>query len=370
MPARSRKWRLLSVVPALAMVLILLVAFGPPLPGPNVREWLGLADPPDLTPCTPRKGLVRSPTSPAEPAGEWRQERPSPLAHTEMAGAAVGGEILTLGGQPPSRDILTFDPRSGAYTRETRLPVAVDHALVAARGDDLYVVGGYLAPKEGVVAGEPTNRAWRYDRSERRWSELPSMKRARGGLTGGIIGDQLYAVSGGPNPFPEDKTPYHDVEVLDLDGGEWSPGPPIPTSRHHVGGAVLDGRLYVVGGRRTGDYSLTTAERLDPRTGRWETLAPLPLGAGDLRVVAAGGRIVAIGGDDEIGWNEGGGYITPAVWAYDPADDRWIRLPDMRQPRHGFAAGVVGTRIFVFEGSPCPGHGFSRTAESLLVPAR
>jgi N-acetylneuraminic acid mutarotase len=285
-----------------------------------------------------------------------------------MSGVAVGGVILTLAGQPPSHNVLKFDPRTRRYTRETRLPVAVDHSLVVAHGHSVYVIGGFLAPAEGEVSGEPTARAWRYDVEERRWSELAPMRRARGGLTGGVIDGHIYAVSGGPNPFPKDKTPYRDVEVFDIENGRWSPTAPIPVSRHHAGGAALEGRLYVVGGRRTGDYSLSSFERLDPATRRWEELPDLPLGVGDLRAVAVSGQIVALGGDDEIGWQQGRGYVTRAAWAFSPHTGAWRRLPDMHQPRHGFAAAAVGGRVYVFEGSPCPGHGWSNTAESLRVP--
>ena len=364
---RARRFLSWPVVPLALAVLVLLVAFGPPLPGPNVREWLGFDDPPDLTPCTPRQSAVRSPARPAPPPGRWRREPPSLLARTEMAGVAIGGEVMTMAGQPPSRAVLTFDPAAGRYRRETRLPVAVDHALAVSDGRDVYVIGGFLAPPEGEVSGAATNRAWRYRRATGRWSELPPMRRARGALTGGVIDGRIYAVSGGPNPFPVDKTPYRDVEVFDIARGRWSPAPPIETSRHHVGAAVLNGKLYVVGGRRTGDYSLASAERFDPRRDRWEALPPLPLGVGDLRVVSAAGQIIAIGGDDETGWQEGGGYVTRTAWSYRPGAKGWSRLPDMNQPRHGFAAAAVGDRIYVFEGSPCPGHGFSRTAESLRV---
>ncbi|HEV3378169.1 MAG TPA: kelch repeat-containing protein [Thermoleophilaceae bacterium] len=358
---------LLRIAPLAVIVLVPFALFGPPLPGPNVREWLGLANPPELSACTPRQSAVLSPAMPPPPPGEWRPEPPSPLARTEMAGTAVGGVAFTTAGQPPSRVVLTFDPRTGRYRRETRLPVAVDHSLVVAHGDAVYVIGGFLAPREGEVAGEPTNRAWRYDLSQRRWRELPSMARARGGLTGGVIGGRIYAVAGGPNPFPEDQPPTRTVEVFDIASERWSSAAPIPTPRHHAGAAALDGRLYVAGGRRTGDYTMSSVERFDPRANRWERLAPLPLGVGDLRVVAAGGRVIALGGDDEIGAQDGGGYVTPAVWAYDPSEERWVRLPDMSQPRHGFAAAVIEDRVYVFEGSPCPGHGFSRTAESLRV---
>lgn len=365
---------MLFIVAALVVGLGAFAIAGPAVPGPHVREWLGLADPPYLKPCKPLAALIRSPASPA-PAGEaWRAEPPSPLARTEMSGVAVNGVILTLAGQPTGRsserDVLAYDPRLRRYRHETELPVHVDHALVVAHRGSVYVVGGFLKPAHGEVAGEPTARVWRYDLGSHRWSALPSMHRARGGLAGGLIDGRIYAVSGGPNPFPVNRSPYRSVEVFDLATNRWTEGPPIPISRHHAASATLDGKLYVMGGERTGDYSLASVERFDPRTGRWEELPPLPLGVGDPRGAAVAGKVLVMGGQDQTGWTQGRGYYTPAVWAFDPGLNRWGRLADLRQAGHGFAAAAIGDRVYVFEGTPCPGYGLMNTAESLRVEHR
>lgn len=109
---------------------------------------------------------------------------------------------------------------------------------------------------------------------------------------------------------------------------------------------------------------MTAAERFDPRTGRWETIAPLPQGSGGLELAAAGGKIVATGGGDDLEK-----WVTPASWAYDPRTNRWERLPDLRLARHGHAMLPVGSRLYVFGGAPCTGFGRTDKAESLPVPS-
>jgi N-acetylneuraminic acid mutarotase len=141
----------------------------------------------------------------------------------------------------------------------------------------------------------------------------------------------------------------------------------MPTGRHHLAAAALDGMLYVIGGRAPDNFSLSVAERYDPSKGRWQRIPPLPRGAGGLEAVAAGGRVVVTGGDDEDRLQQGGGWVTPAVWSYRPGAPRWRRLPDLSQARHGHAAVGLGGRVYVFEGSPCPGYGRLRSAESLAV---
>jgi non-specific serine/threonine protein kinase len=122
----------------------------------------------------------------------------------------------------------------------------------------------------------------------------------------------------------------------------------------------LNGRLYVVGGRTDTDFSASAVERFDPARATWERLAPLPLGAGGLAVVAAAGMVVAIGGgDDPERW------VTPATWALDAGDGRWRRLADLNVARHGHGAAVVDGTVYVFAGAPCPGYGHTDVVELL-----
>jgi hypothetical protein len=223
------------------------------------------------------------------------------------------------------------------------------------------VVGGY-------TDSEPTGRGWRYT-PQSGWREIPRLSAPRGGLAGGVIDGLLYAVAGAPRTFPEVRAePYGTVEVYDLAGGRWSPGAPIPTARHHTAATVLGGKLYVVGGRTPRSFASSAFERYDPRRDAWERLPPLPMGAGGLEAVTAGGQVVVIGGDDEEGVFDGGGWVTGAVWAFDPRGSSWRRLPDLGTPRHSHAAAVARGRIYVLEGSPCPGFGRVDAVESL--PAR
>jgi N-acetylneuraminic acid mutarotase len=184
-----------------------------------------------------------------------------------------------------------------------------------------------------------------------------------------VVADRLYAVSGAPRTFPElGAKPYSSLEIYDFRSGRWTPGPPIPTARHHTAAAVVAGKLYVAGGRVPDDFSDNAFERLDPRSGHWEKLPPLPLGAGGLAAVAARGKVVVIGGDDERNWTAGRGWVTGSTWSFDPARSRWRRLPDLGVPRHAHAAAVAAGRIYVFGGATCPGFGRTDAAESLPLP--
>lgn len=71
----------------------------------------------------------------------------------------------------------------------------------------------------------------------------------------------------------------------------------MPAIRNEVAAAVLNGRLYVLGGNVGGGPSdLTRNEEYDPANDKWTLRAPLPVGANHVNAVAVNGKLYAIGG--------------------------------------------------------------------------
>ena len=177
-----------------------------------------------------------------------------------------------------------------------------------------------------------------------------------------VIGHKLYVAGGAPQTFNVSSFPvYNTLEIYDFDTGKWSFGAPMQVGRHHISGAAVDGKLYVVGGRGAKDHSLDIFESYDPKTDEWKTLPKIPLGVASPRVVAADGKVVVVGGEDQLNWEEGDGWVTPSAWAFDPKLNRWARLPDMRTERRGGGAGFADGRVYAIGGSYCPGPEARRT---------
>jgi N-acetylneuraminic acid mutarotase len=203
------------------------------------------------------------------------------------------------------------------------------------------------------------------------------MGRARGAAAATVIGDRLYVVDGAPQTYGISNPggPYDSLEIFDFEAESWSSGPDPPIAAHHLGATSLGGRLYIAGGRTDPEESTDGFFSYDPRTESWERLPSLPAGKySSLGVVAAAGKVVVFGGDDELGWQEGGGSVTPSAWAFDPKTERWRRLPDLEIERHAFGAAVAGNRVYALGGSYCPGlkpNGpvGTHTVESLPVSA-
>ena len=145
----------------------------------------------------------------------------------------------------------------------------------------------------------------------------------------------------------------HYVYYLDRPEDGWedrSMISPMPQARNHFGTAVLDGRMYAVGGQNghdgcQGGHNQRVVHRYDPITDRWRQLADLPTSQShnEPGVFAYNGKIYSVGGQNQR---------SQEVWEYDPASDRWTIRTDLRLPIRLIAPGArpYDNNLFVMGG--------------------
>jgi N-acetylneuraminic acid mutarotase len=302
------------------------------------------------------------PPAPGAATASWGALTPSPLARTEVGSALIGDRIHVVGGfvgeGGSTGALASYDISEDAWEEGAALPVAVNHAGVAALDGDLYVLGGNV---EGEGGGESKSaRLFRYGPGADEWTELSPAPTARAALGLAAIGGRLFAAGGSGERSERLRT----LEIYDPGRDTWTDGPPMPTGRNHVGAAVLDGDLVVTGGRPGPEHGGTgVVERYDPERGRWHRMPPLRTARSGHATVAAAGGLVAFGGEELDG-----GTTIPEVEFFDPAQGEWRPLPDMPTPRHGLGGAAQGARVFAIEGGARPGLAFSDALEYLDVP--
>jgi len=331
------------------------------VPGESkVKDFLGVA----VLPASQECGEVRDA---GDSSGPWRSERRLDAVRDESRADRSGSRIYLVGGissldlgAGTAASVAVFeryDVRTRRYVRLPPLPERLNHVGVAAHNGDIYVVGGLT---DQIQRAEPTRDAWRYRTAERRWEAIAPMPTARGGHGVAVVGDRLYAIGG--RSFQQRLA---SVDIYDLRTGRWSEGAPMPTPRDHVGIGVHRGHIYAAGGRQDKDYSLGAFERYDPAHDRWTRLPDLPRPASSFELVHVNGRLVAAGGGDG---NSDPAWVSGQTWAYAPADRRWSQLAPMPQPKHGYAAAAADGRLYVFGGSTCGTFRATDSAQSLKVP--
>ena len=116
----------------------------------------------------------------------------------------------------------------------------------------------------------------------------------------------------------------------------------MPTARDFLAAAVVDGKIYVLGGM-TG-VPTNVVERYDPVTDTWATMAPMPTGRYDLTAQSVNGKIYAIGGTSNAF------VVTNIVEQCDPVTNTWTTKTPMPTARGRLAAAVVDNKIYALGG--------------------
>jgi len=123
---------------------------------------------------------------------------------------------------------------------------------------------------------------------------------------------------------------------------EWLSKTPMPTSRYNFGLAVVDGRIFAIGGTGSeGKTTLATNEMYDPQTDTWTTKTQMPTPRSKFAIATYQNKIYSIGGSN-----------TFANEVYNPQTDKWeskASLPTQYN-RNFLNAHTVKDKIYVISG--------------------
>jgi glucose/arabinose dehydrogenase len=294
--------------------------------------------------------------------GCWSTRAALPIDLSDAGGAALGGNLYVVGGKSAGghrTSVYTYNPATDSWNTAADLPgVGIENPAVAVQDGKVYVFGGSTAAFSGAVSTAAV-----FDPKSGSWSSLPEMPTPRAGATAESLGGKIYVAGG----LGADGASLDTVEVFDpaagADGG-WSSVTPMSSRRDNAGSAVLDGKLYVFGGRirdsdgTTVDGALKTTEMYDPGTDTWVPRAPMLTGRRSVVVGELEHRAQVMGGEN------GTADALAENQEYDPVTDSWRTLTPMRTPRHGAAGGTIGSVVYVAGGGPHAGSSFSATNEA------
>ena len=145
---------------------------------------------------------------------------------------------------------------------EEKAPVSV--ARVAYDGVEvldgkIYFVGGYN--------GSAKNTAERYDPTNNSWETLNSMSVARHGVASAVLNGKLYAIGG---------QGVASVEVYDPLTESWSSGVALPSEVNHGNAITVGVKIYLIGGRNSSDQNINQVLCFDPSTNQWQAKASMP----------------------------------------------------------------------------------------------
>jgi N-acetylneuraminic acid mutarotase len=143
----------------------------------------------------------------------------------------------------------------------------------------------------------------------------------------------------------------------------------MPTARHHAGSAVVDGKIFVIGGRISGSLeNISVNEAYDPEQDKWITnLEAMPSKRSGIAAVAAVAAFPVNGSSSNI-YVFGGEEPSKTFnnnEKYDANTNKWTSEPPMPTARHGLGAVYIeeDNKIYVIGGGPQPGLSVSNVNE-------
>jgi len=176
------------------------------------------------------------------------------------------------------------------------------------------------------------------------WTTKAAMPTPRSGFGVAVVNGKIYAI-GGRNSVSD----LHVTEEYDPKTNTWNNKTRMPTARFNFAIFVFQNKIHVIGGQFSGEFT-RAHEVYDPATDTWETLTPV---ANKLRALCDFDANVVNGKAYII---SGAGSIWPPYpsddsnQAYDPLTEAWTDKSPIPSGVIGYASAAYNEKIFIFGG--------------------
>nr|XP_009232407.2 kelch-like protein 22 isoform X3 [Pongo abelii] len=266
--------------------------------------------------------------------GEWKHFTASLAPRMSNQGIAVlnnfvyliGGDNNVQGFRAESR-CWRYDPRHNRWFQIQSLQQ--EHADLS-----VCVVGRYIYAVAGRDYHNDLNAVERYDPATNSWAYVAPLKREVYAHAGATLEGKMYITCGrrGEDYLKE-------THCYDPGSNTWHTLADGPVRRAWHGMATLLNKLYVIGGsnndagyrrdvHQVACYSCTS--------GQWSSVCPLPAGHGEPGIAVLDNRIYVLGGR-----SHNRGSRTGYVHIYDVEKDCWEEGPQLDNSISGLAACVL-----------------------------
>ena len=289
----------------------------------------------------------------------WEQLPDMPVAKWEPASLVLDDKLYVLGGYEnyilSSRRLDVFDPADGSWTQLQDMPSKVSHVDLVESDTGFWYAGGMKDKPAQKIKDHIIAEVWHFDIELDRYTAAPLLPEPRGGGALERVGDKLHYISGLMADRDTD-SPDHfvfDLAAWSVTGtAEWTKAAPIPVPRNQHSVALLDGKIYVIGGQFNHDsqqLDQTMVDIYDPASDTWSEGPPLPVAHShsegatfvhDDRIWMVGGHSTPEGGKK--------GFCPNVVTLVEGGE--WEVTCHLPKPISSPAAAIINDRLYVAGG--------------------
>ena len=230
--------------------------------------------------------------------------------------------------------ITVTEPPPGWQIRAS-MPVDQYGGAADSDGTVAFVAGGYSFQVDAL------NTLYKFNPSTNTWTQLTSMPDANIMASGVYYppANKLY-VFGGEDP--ESGQNFNNTRIYDIASDTWTTGAPMPDVRSFAASGYNpgNGKIYVVAGYNTGtvDSAQDTTWEYDPVANTWTVKAPLPHAVGGPGFGIVDGHMYVAGGRDATN------TVINLCWDYDIAANSWSACSNLPSANNVPGSGVATGR--------------------------
>ena len=201
-----------------------------------------------------------------------------------------------------------------------------------------FMVGSCVAVKPALSAA---------DVIEDSWASKAPMHVARRSLSVAVVNGKIYAIGGNAeNGYVSTNEEYNPATDT------WTYKKPMPTPRYRFATAVYQNKIYCIGGVTSDGYYSNESiagvnEVYDPATDTWETKEPIPTPRRGLGAKVVNGKIYLIGGYVPDSSISTGFSILSLNEVYDPETDSWTTKAEVPTAVSSVVSAVVDSKIYI-----------------------
>ena len=288
----------------------------------------------------------------------WESNAPLPTPRAYFGYTSTDEKIYVIGGFDENESALdvveVYNTKTNSWATLAPLLEPLHHTAAAAYEGKLYVAGGTHDQQPSFLGLHFREKVraeslfFIYDIEKNEWKRGPDIPTPRLGLTSQAINGTVYVI-GGANHFPrsifDTEHEWYSVnEEYDIESGAWQTMAPMPTPRDHVQSTVMDGKIFVIGGRQTTlKNTVSSNEVYDPSTDSWTILDPMPTLRSGMTMSSLNGTIFVYGGLAKDGSK------LDVVEQYIP-DEGWITHEQLPMPLDGPGSVTIDNKIYLIGG--------------------